>query len=147
MTVKIKKILSFVVISLLLSSCTNTQNLKTTGYSDNDPFEPYNRVMFDFNTFFDEMLLSPVAEGYREITPLGLRMAMRNFFANLEEPLNFVNSLLQGDIAGARDNIFRLIVNTTYGMAGLNDVASDVGLPPHDTDFGQTLPLSGVAHT
>ncbi len=129
---------------LFVSACANTNDLKTTHEND-DPFEPYNRVMFNINQAFYNVFLDPIVYAYRAATPKGFRTAMDNAFSNIAIPLDAVNNLLQGDISGARDNIFRFIVNTTYGMGGINDVASDFGLPQDSQDFGKTMAVWGVA--
>ncbi len=130
-----------------LSSCasTGTSGISVTNDEDNDPFEPYNRFMFGVNQIVYDVLLDPITYAYRAATPQGFRIAMRNVFSNLGEPLNAVNNALQGDVTGMRDNVFRFIVNSTYGMAGINDVASDFGLPEDNQDFGKTLAVWGVS--
>lgn len=110
----------------------------------NDPLEPFNRTVWKANTAVDSVTLRPLAIGYRKVTPLQMRMGVRNAFDNLREPWSFVNNVLQGDIARAGRNVSRLILNTIFGIGGLFDVASNYGVKAADEDFGQTLATWGV---
>lgn len=109
-----------------------------------DPLEKINRVTYGFNDAFDEVLLKPVAKGYKNVTPPLVRRGVGNFFDNLREPYIIVNSLLQGKPGGALAGTGRLLVNSTVGLGGLIDVGSDLGLEKRDEDFGQTLAVWGV---
>lgn len=111
---------------------------------DNDPFEPFNRVMFGFNRGVDRFLLRPVAQGYRYITPRVVRTHIGHFTDNIYEPVNTVNALLQGDIQQGMVSFWRFVLNTTVGIVGINDVATEAGLPYRTEDFGQTLAVWGV---
>ena len=110
----------------------------------NDPLEPFNRAVFDFNQVADKYVLRPVAMGYRYITPQVVRTHIGNVADNLYEPLNTVNALLQGDIQQGVASFFRFAINSTIGLAGINDVATEAGLPQRTEDFGQTLAVWGV---
>lgn len=110
----------------------------------NDPLEPLNRYVFDVNDGLDILLLRPVADIYRGIVPEPIRTSVRSFLRNLRSPIDFANEVLQGDVEGAETAAARFLVNTTIGFAGLADVASDVGLPYTEEDFGQTLAVWGV---
>ncbi|WP_372523832.1 VacJ family lipoprotein [Sulfuricaulis sp.] len=109
-----------------------------------DPLEGFNRAMYTFNDKFDRYLLKPVAKGYRAITPKPVRKSVSNFFSNLHEPMVMLNNLLQGKPAQAASDLGRLLVNSTGGIVGLFDVATKLGLPRHNEDFGQTLAVWGV---
>ncbi|MBR0663923.1 VacJ family lipoprotein [Roseomonas hellenica] len=109
-----------------------------------DPAESVNRVVFDGNQFVDRTVLRPVASAYREYVPQRIRSSVGNFAANLGEPRTLVNDLLQGNTTRAWNTTQRFAVNTTIGVAGLFDVATDWGLPRHNADFGQTLGVWGV---
>ena len=85
-----------------------------------------------------------MAKGYRKVTPALARQGVGNFFSNLAYPAVIVNNLLQGKAGAALSDTGRLLVNTTVGLGGLLDVASDIGLEEHDEDFGQTLAVWGV---
>jgi phospholipid-binding lipoprotein MlaA len=109
-----------------------------------DPWEGMNRATFEFNDGFDRVLLKPVAEGYRFVMPDPARAAVTNFFANLQDPWIAVNQLLQGKPRLAIDDLARFVWNSTIGLLGLIDVASDMGLTKHKEDFGQTMAVWGI---
>jgi phospholipid-binding lipoprotein MlaA len=105
----------------------------------NDPLEPMNRTVFDFNLFLDRILIKPVAQGYRNVVPGFARDGIRNFLHNLGEPVIFANDMMQGEWKSAHDTTARFLVNSTFGLGGLFDLASQTGLPRQTGDFGQTL--------
>lgn len=109
-----------------------------------DSLEKYNRAVFSFNKSVDDYFLAPVARGYRYGVPQWGRNRVRDFYSNLQEPRNFVNSLLQGDIEGTFRAFWRAIVNTTFGIAGTHDVARGFGLEQKDKYFSQTLGVYGL---
>ncbi len=104
-----------------------------------DPFERYNRAMFDFNTEVDEAILKPVAQGYRNHVPDLIQKGVGNFFGNLSDMVTTIHHLLQGEGTKAGQTAGRVLVNTTIGILGLADPASDMGLPKTKEDFGQTF--------
>lgn len=110
----------------------------------NDPLEPLNRAIFEFNQAADTVVLRPLAIGYRTVVPRGARAGIRNFINHLEAPMVLLNDLLQGEGLRARDTFGRFMTNTILGLGGLIDVASDAGIPYHEEDFGQTLAVWGV---
>ncbi|MFN0303108.1 MAG: VacJ family lipoprotein [Burkholderiales bacterium] len=109
-----------------------------------DPIEPYNRVIYSVNDAIDRNVLKPVSEGYKFVVPRTARVGVRNFFANLEDVWIGTNNLLQLKIGDALSDWMRVVLNSTFGIAGLYDVASDAGLEKHNEDFGQTLGWWGV---
>jgi len=109
-----------------------------------DPYENFNRKMYTFNDFADRVAIRPVAMGYRKITNDTTRRLASNFFANVESPITIVNDLLQANPKNAFTASSRLVVNTTVGILGLFDPASEMGIDAHDTDFGVTLAKWGV---
>ena len=109
----------------------------------NDPFEPLNRAVFDFNFAVDRVLLRPVAIAYRDVIPKPGRDGVRNFLDNLETPVVLANDVLQGSADRAGTTVGRFAINSTIGIAGLLDVAQGFGLKGHDEDFGQTLGVWG----
>ncbi len=112
--------------------------------TEEDPWEPFNRKMFEFNEELDHYVLRPVAKGWDTVAPRPVQRSVDNFFDNLRSPVRFVNNLLQGQIDPAAVTLCRFVVNTTAGIGGLIDWASDMGLPRQPADFGQTLGKWGV---
>jgi phospholipid-binding lipoprotein MlaA len=109
-----------------------------------DPYENINRKVFKFNAFIDENFLKVFAKAYKTVTPEIVDTSVTNFFLNLEEITNTLNSLLQSKPQDAVEGTGRFLVNTTFGLAGLLDVATEMGIERHDEDFGQTLAHWGV---
>ncbi|WP_447590261.1 MlaA family lipoprotein [Aquipseudomonas campi] len=109
-----------------------------------DPWESWNRRVYHFNYRFDEWVFLPVVDGYRYVTPRFVRTGVSNFFSNLGDIPNLLNSLLQLKGKRAMDTTGRLLLNTTIGVAGLWDPATMMGLPRQSEDFGQTLGVYGV---
>jgi phospholipid-binding lipoprotein MlaA len=110
----------------------------------NDPLEPTNRAIFSFNQGVDTVILRPAAQGYRAVVPPFGRDRIADFLANLKSPLVFANDLLQGNVSLAGETVGRFALNSTFGVLGVMDVAAPMGLPPHKSDFGQTLGVWGV---
>lgn len=110
----------------------------------NDPFEDWNRAVFNFNEKADRYVLKPVAEGYDAITPAPVQTGIRNFFNNLGEPITMVNALLQGKPGKAARSLTRFVFNSTIGLYGVIDVAGGMGLEREKEDFSQTLAVWGV---
>lgn len=109
-----------------------------------DPLESWNRKVYAFNQALDRNILRPVAEVYQDAVPSVVRTGIGNFFRNLFEPTNVINSLLQGKITQAGSDTARFIANSTFGLLGLVDVATDWGMPRSNEDFGQTLGVWGA---
>ena len=110
-----------------------------------DPFESFNRVMFDFHFGVDRFLFKPIARGYTWVTPDPLERGVSNAFDNILEPRNVINDLLQAKFRQAGVDTSRFVINTTVGLLGLFDVAAKVGLEKAEgEDFGQTLASWGV---
>lgn len=110
-----------------------------------DPYESGNRKTHEFNRDVDRALLRPLAKGYVAVVPDGIVISVGKFADNLGEPSNAVNHLLQGNVRGVGRNVTRFLINSTLGFAGLFDPASDFGLYPDKTDFGETLHVWGAA--
>jgi phospholipid-binding lipoprotein MlaA len=109
-----------------------------------DPLESLNRAMFSFNETVDDAVLKPVAKGYRAVVPQLVRRGVTNFFANLEDPWISANNLMQGKVELGLGDFIRFAVNSTLGLFGVLDVASEMGIEKHNEDFGQTLGRWGV---
>lgn len=109
-----------------------------------DPYEAFNRPMFAVNEVVDKYAAKPVAQVYDNVAPLPVKAGIGNFFGNAGELWVGVNSALQGKFGDAGIDLGRLLINSTIGILGLFDVASELGLERHDEDFGQTLAVWGV---
>lgn len=109
-----------------------------------DPLEPMNRAVTQFNDGVDRALLKPVATAYTNVTPQPVRTGVTNFFANLGDVWSFVNNLLQFKGQAAGESFMRVNVNTFFGLGGVLDIASEMRIPRHKEDFGQTLGYWGV---
>ena len=103
-----------------------------------------NRYSYQFNDALDRVVLKPVAKRYKKSIPSAIRNRVRHFFSNLAEPLTIVNQLLQWKPADALSDLMRFTFNSTFGLAGLFDVATGWDLPRHQEDFGQTMGVWGV---
>jgi len=126
--------------ALLLSACA------TTGANDpRDPWEGLNRTTFGFNDAADRAILKPLAEGYTAVVPGFARTGVNNFFDNIADIGTGLNNVLQGKPADGVSDFGRFAVNTVFGVFGLWDVATPMGLEKHNEDFGQTLGVWGVA--
>jgi phospholipid-binding lipoprotein MlaA len=110
----------------------------------NDPLEPTNRVFYAVNNGIDSALLRPLAVAYKSGVPEVVRTHVHNVLDNIGMPVAVADDILQAKPRRAGDSLMRLLINSTIGVAGIFDVATDWGWPEHDTDFGMTLALWGV---
>ena len=133
----------FLAISSLAVLC-GLGGCATTGGNPNDPLEPYNRAMFGFNDGVDRIVIKPLASGYKTVMPEFARTGVTNFFSNLGDIWIGINNILQGKIADGASDFGRFALNSTLGILGLVDIASNAGLDKHNEDFGQTLGRWGV---
>ena len=133
-------------ISLLaaaaLSACATTGD--RASIDPRDPYEGVNRGVWAFNDAVDKAVLKPATTVYRTVTPVPARRGVSRVFANLAEPFSFINNLLQGKPKRAFNSLGRFVINSTIGVGGLADHATDLGLPETQEDFGQTLAVSGA---
>ena len=121
-------------IWLLLSGCA------TTGEGDpRDPFEGFNRGVYKFNEVVDEAIAKPVATAYRDVVHEEIRNRVRNFFSNISDVFIGANNMLQGKVFEGFEDWMRVAFNTTFGLLGIHDVASEMGIEKHNEDFGQTF--------
>lgn len=130
--------------SVVLAGCSTTGSEQGYGQSAQDPYESYNRSIYSFNTAIDRAVLQPVARGYQDVVPSPARTGVRNFFGNLGDAWSLVNNTLQFKGEAAMSSFFRVAVNSTFGLGGLLDVATEMRLEKHKTDFGLTLGHWGV---
>jgi phospholipid-binding lipoprotein MlaA len=112
--------------------------------SPDDPWEPFNRSIFEFNEGLDAYLLKPAVEGYRFVLPEFARQGIYNFFSNYNDIYTAAFNVLQGKPDYAFSDLMRVVVNTTFGLGGLIDMATPGGLEKHKEDWGQTLGVWGV---
>jgi len=111
-----------------------------------DPWEPFNRGVFKFNDTLDTYMMKPIAKGYQWITPEFVDQGVTNFFDNLNDIAVTANDLFQFKFKQGGQDMARLLLNTTLGIGGIVDVATEVGLVKHNEDFGQTLAVWGVPY-
>ncbi len=125
------------VLLLLLGGCASTGNPR-------DPLEPVNRAVYQFNDGVDALVIKPAAEFYRAVLPPFVRTGIGNFFSNLNDVIVALNNLLQGKIPAAINDLGRVLVNTTLGVLGVMDPATELGVEKNNEDFGQTLGSWGL---
>ncbi|MDX1655971.1 MAG: VacJ family lipoprotein [Candidatus Competibacteraceae bacterium] len=128
-------------LAALLAGCASVGD---PGAPRPDPLEPYNRTVYQFNETLDRILLKPVAQTYQELTPEIVDNGISNFFGNLGDVVVVFNDVLQLKGKQALQDTTRIFYNSTLGVLGFFDVASAMGLPKHNEDFGQTLGYWGV---
>lgn len=132
---RIKRLASLGALAVLactLTGCATSGNPK-------DPIEGFNRAMFAFNEGVDKAVIKPVAQGYEAVLPQPARNGVANFFGNIEDIFIGVNNVLQGKVPDGINDFGRVLVNSTLGILGFMDVASDLGVEKHAEDFGQTF--------
>ena len=112
--------------------------------SKKDPWELVNRNVFSFNQSLDNYLVKPLTKTYEFIVPEFIRNRLSNVFANIGDVYTAINQLLQGKPKTALDDLTRVVINTTLGLGGIFDVATDAGLEKHNEDFGQTFGVWGI---
>lgn len=127
--------------TVLLHGCATTEVEKV---SPSDPYESFNRPVHNFNTKVDSFVAKPLADAYKFVTPNFFQTGVRNFFNNLQDVNVVLNDVLQAKFEQSFSDLGRLSMNTTLGLMGVFDVASDVGLEKHNEDFGQTLAVWGM---
>jgi phospholipid-binding lipoprotein MlaA len=121
--------------ALLLAGCASTSN-RSEAY---DPWEGMNRKTFAFNDALDRAVMKPLAQGYQKVTPEFAQEGVNNFYSNLEDIGTSLNNFLQGKPRNGASDAARFVVNSIFGVFGLWDIATPLGLEKHDEDFGQTL--------
>jgi phospholipid-binding lipoprotein MlaA len=131
-----RSIIGIVLLSLLLAGCAGTQSRNTD--PELDPWEGYNRKVFAFNEGVDKVF-RPIAVAYDKITPDPLQRGVGNFFRNLDAPVTYVNQVLQGKFKESLSTLGRFLANSTFGLFGFFDIASQMGIPFYNEDLGQTM--------
>ena len=130
---------SALLLAALFSGCASGP-----GASPKDPLEPMNRSISRFNDTLDDNVLKPVSRGYRDNVPQPVQTGVRNFFNNLSDVWSTVNNGLQLKGRNTAESCMRVVVNTVFGIYGVFDVATAIGLERHPRDFGETLAVWGV---
>jgi phospholipid-binding lipoprotein MlaA len=133
---QIKNVFSVIALATVLVGCASTSN--------KDPLEGINRGVYKFNDVADRGLIKPVATAYKTVTPSPIRKGVSNFFSNIGTLTTVINDLLQLKFAHAFTDAGRFVINSTFGIAGLIDVASMDNIEKRNEDFGQTLGHWGV---
>jgi len=138
----------FLIAPLLAGCATAPPTSDTADYQafeqQNDPWEPTNRVFYSVNDKLDTYFMKPVAQGYVDITTVGIRNHAGDFITNIGEPARLVNFMLEGKPRDAGTSLVRFLVDSTAGIGGIFDPATAIGYPETDTDFGLTLAFWGV---
>ncbi len=132
---------SVFVLASMLSACASIPGEQRV---EHDPWEPLNRTIYNFNTNIDKASLKPIAKGYQAVVPGVARTGVTNFMKNLVTPRSSVNNFLQGKPRAGFSELGRFVLNSTFGIGGLMDIATDAGIEAHREDFGQTLAVWGV---
>jgi len=130
-----RRIAMLAVVVAMLGGCASTGEER----DPRDPYEGFNRGVYRFNDEFDSWVATPVAKVYKKVLHQEIRSRVGNFFANVQDLFIGVNNLLQGKPADAVNDWARFAFNSTFGLLGIHDVASEWGLEKHNEDFGQTF--------
>jgi len=141
LSAKLKQLILLGLASLLVACASIPAGVEP---SPNDPWEPFNRSVFEFNEGLDAYVLKPVVAGYRFVLPEFVREGIYNFFSNYNDIYTALNNLLQGKPDYAASDLMRVVVNTTFGLGGLIDMATPGGLEKHKEDWGQTFGVWGA---
>lgn len=146
-TTVFKRLTACAIVSITLAACAGTPSGDAASASstrDNDPLETYNRAMFQVNDAIDAALIRPVAWTYKTVVPGHFQYQIDSFLNNLSAPVVLANDIMQGNPDQAFNTFMRFLLNSTFGLAGINDFAAEAGFPRHDEDFGQTMAVWGV---
>ncbi len=140
-TPRTRRLVGLMLPALLVAGCASNPDRVT---DPRDPLEPFNRAVFRFNTDFDNAFMRPLAKGYKAVTPEPVDRGITNFFSNIDDFTSFVNNILQFKMSRAGSDLGRIFMNSTVGVLGFFDVATNAGLPSYKEDFGQTLGYWGI---
>ena len=138
----LRKFTLICALCLAAAGCASVDDREAV--AADDPLEPMNRTLFDINDRIDRHAILPAATFYNDNVPAPARHGVHNFLTNLSGPVNFANEILEAHFRKAGQAAARFVLNSTFGVAGIFDVATGAGLPAHDRDFGETLGTYGV---
>lgn len=128
----------------ILMTLVMTLALSLNAAAEIDPFEDFNRSVFELNESLDNEVFEPVAKGYKANIPVFVQNRVSDFFSNIGDVSTLANQILQFKVQDSAVTLSRVVINTTIGLAGLFDVATDMELNKTKEDFGQTLAVWGV---
>ena len=138
------RVAALAVAVAALAGCTTIRESRGGPGQRLDPWEKWNRKVFNFNEDVDKAVLKPVATAYTDVVPQPVRRGVSNFFSNFADAWSAINNMLQGKFELGFEDATRVGANTLFGLFGILDVASEMGLDHHYEDFGQTLGRYGV---
>ena len=139
------RLLLLIISTVLVSGCATMRSRDTnTSFEKIDPYEKVNRKSYKVTDWLDRKIMEPVTDVYIDYVPVRIQRSVSHFYDNLSYPNVVLNVFLQGKMRQGFQDSARFLVNSTAGIAGLFDIASPMGLPQHDEDFGQTLGVWGV---
>lgn len=146
---RVRRLAACMLVIVLAVGCTsapdaNDPDAVAEMREINDPVEPLNRSIFEINRTLDKAIRNPVATVYRDLVPSPIQVGLHNLLDNLRAPIIIFNDLLQGEMDRALTTLIRFVLNSTFGIAGLADIAAEFGLEGHNEDFGQTLAVWGI---
>jgi len=133
------KRLAAVAAVAALAGCATVPNP-----SKDDPFESWNRAMYDVHQVVDGKMIRPAVQAYVDVTPRPIQQGIHNFFANLDDVVSIVNDFLQWKLDKAGNDMGRVMLNSFFGLGGIIDVASDLNIEKGNEDFGQTFGYWGI---
>ena len=136
--------LTTLAFTLALAALAGCAAVPKSQRDPRDPYESFNRGVYRFNERVDRAVLRPTARAYRRVLPQFVRTSVGNFFSNIGDVRVVVNQTLQGKLTTAYADFGRVAINTTLGLGGLLDVATEAGIEKHQEDFGQTLGWYGI---
>jgi len=144
-----KTFLAVLCVSVLVAcsapeKAASDKNADNMDFADVDPYESLNREIFAFNLGVDKIVLKPVAQGYDYVVPARGKVMVSNFVNNIKEPITFANSVFQVDPQNGMATFWRFLINSSFGIGGLFDVATEIGLVNRETNMSDTLAIYGV---